>query len=140
MDGGVPPPNFIGMAPAFTGREPSRIKQWSWGCETRHRNQVNFLLEGMARLRDQGLVGAKLVHVFIRRWIQPCRLRRNGLWAYSGQGDPDRNSPDALTHEDIRTYVGAITEGASSSSSWSADPTALSASLLSYLVSRPCFL
>ncbi|WVZ69946.1 hypothetical protein U9M48_018659 [Paspalum notatum var. saurae] len=109
----MPPPGYVGRAPAFTGAAPSRRVQWDWGREKRSVNQVGFLLEKIGFLCRRGLTGVVLVSTFIQRAVQPLRFRHFPMWEYTGAADPDRFSGEELTSAEIRLRVIAITEGTS---------------------------
>ncbi|WVZ80767.1 hypothetical protein U9M48_028220 [Paspalum notatum var. saurae] len=111
-DGVVLPPNYVGRALVFTGVAPSKQKQWEWGWDKKHANQVDFLLEKINALRRCDLIGAKLVSTFLCRRVQPLWLRRFPMWEYVGLADPDRCSSEELTPEEIWLRLTAITEGA----------------------------
>ncbi|WVZ79793.1 hypothetical protein U9M48_027329 [Paspalum notatum var. saurae] len=107
----MPPPGYVGRAPAITGAAPLRRVQWDWDREKRSINQVGFLLEKIGLLRRRGLTGVLLVSTFIRRAVQPLRFRHFPMWEYTGAADPDRISGEELTSAEIRLRVIAITEG-----------------------------
>ena len=130
----MPPPGYVGRAPAFTGATPSRRVQWDWGREKRSINQVGFHLEKIGLLRRRGLTGVVLVSTFIRRAIQPLRLRRLPMWEYTGTADPDRFSDEELTSGETRLRVITITEG-TSTANFFGGPLALNHSIKEHLVS-----
>ena len=94
---------------------------------------MDFILEKISALRCRDLTGAKLVATFLRKRVQPLRLRRSPMWEYVGMADPDRCSSKELTSEEVRALLTAITEGASSAS-LSGGPRALNHSIRSELV------
>ncbi|WVZ75398.1 hypothetical protein U9M48_023451 [Paspalum notatum var. saurae] len=129
----MPPPNYVGRAPIFTGAAPSKLKQWEWGRDKKHANQVDLLLEKIGAFRRRDLTNAKLVSTFLRRRVQPLRLRCLPMWEYIGSADPDRCSIEEFTPEEVRLLLTAITDGASSASLFGGPP-ALNHSIRSELV------
>jgi hypothetical protein len=68
--------NLAGSAPCFIGQEPVSTDDWNRGMEPGRKGEVKPLLVVLKTLKEQGLTGARLVHVFMHRRIQPLMARR----------------------------------------------------------------
>ena len=55
---------------------------------------------------QHGLDGLWVFHTFFRHWVAPLGERTRPMWEYSGPTDPNRTSPEELSKDEVRGYLG----------------------------------
>ena len=53
-----------------------------------------------------GLDGLRVFHTFFRHRVAPLGERTRTMWEYSSTTDPDRVSPEELSKDEVRSYLG----------------------------------
>lgn len=66
------------------------------------KSNVEHLLKAIATLKQQGLIGVRLVCTFMQHRVQLALMpHQNPFYKYSDVNDPDRHSSEPLTLTEI---------------------------------------
>lgn len=97
--------NIAGSAPQFTSQELTSVEERCSRTDVVLKSEVGCLLAAAMMLKQLGLSGARLVHVFMHPRIQPLMARQKPMHQYSGVNDPDRHSLMLLALFEIEARV-----------------------------------
>jgi hypothetical protein len=66
---------------------------------------VPYLLDAIMDLKGWGLMGTKVIHTFIGRWVLPLKMRHHPKWVFRGPTDPTIKSRVTIHKDDLDKWV-----------------------------------
>ena len=75
--------------------------QASWSSTGPGGEQVECILDAIAKFKNKGVTGDHVVFSFVSRRIQPLQHQKNPAFRYEGTKDPTRLSPEAMAHSEV---------------------------------------
>jgi hypothetical protein len=100
--------NLEGSVPVFTGLVPAGKPEWDYDSEERFKPKIAYILDVVAKQRNRGLLGERLIRTFMQRQLQPLVALQRTMWQFTGEGDSDRHSTVNLEKEKVVARVLAI--------------------------------
>ena len=70
-----------------------------------YRHHVPNLLDTINDLKDQGLMGTRVIHTFIGHWVLPLKTRHHPQWEFRGPTDPTIESWVTIHEDDLDQRV-----------------------------------
>ena len=92
-------PKFSNCSPDFNNA------RWSALPEEQEAKAIEAIQTRLDKALSAGLTGVSILRVFISRRVQPLKERRHPLFAYTGQDDPTRETPDSLPDEEVNARL-----------------------------------
>lgn len=85
---------------------------WKAKVTAEEKDELRPLLQKIRRLRDKGLNGAAVIATFVRRRVQPLRIRGFPMNSYEGKDDATREVVEIeLSDREVAQRVGRLLEG-----------------------------
>ena len=75
--------------------------QASWSSTGPGGEQVECILDAIAKFKNKGVTGDHVVFSFVSRRIQPLQHRKHSAFRYAGTKDPTRLSPEAMSRSEV---------------------------------------
>ena len=77
------------------------LPSWEEAPTAEETSEAEVLLIEILRLKDEGLTAMAVVIDFVFRCIQPLKSRSYPAFLYVGAGDPNRETDQVLTEEEV---------------------------------------
>ena len=89
----------------FTGGRPEKRESWMWGPSCQQK-KLAIIKPELQKLVRNSLDGLWVFHTFFCHRVALLGERTRLMWEYSGLTDPDRASPEELSKDEVRVYLG----------------------------------
>ena len=99
--------NLSSSLPVRTPSPP--VKRPSWNSRGGWRDQVNFLLGEIERLKaDQQITGVSVVVHWSLQRVQPLQRQVHHAYQYTGEEDPTRYTRDKISEDELQDRVAVL--------------------------------
>jgi hypothetical protein len=100
--------NHAPSLPAFTGCLPKQNVNWTKAEAQGDKDQVNELLELITELKLAGLTAVHVMGDWLRRRIQPLKLRERLGFEYVWEEDPTREKTTPVSDKSVKKILGEV--------------------------------